>query len=46
MELRHLRYFIAVAEAANFTKAAAKMRVAERFEMGFAPQRLEARRGG
>jgi DNA-binding transcriptional LysR family regulator len=29
MELRHLRYFIAVAEAANFTKAAAKMRVAQ-----------------
>jgi DNA-binding transcriptional LysR family regulator len=29
MELRHLRYFIAVAEAANFTKAAAKLRVAQ-----------------
>jgi DNA-binding transcriptional LysR family regulator len=29
MELRHLRYFIAVAEAANFTKAASKMRVAQ-----------------
>jgi DNA-binding transcriptional LysR family regulator len=29
MELRHLRYFIAVAEAENFTKAAGKMRVAQ-----------------
>jgi DNA-binding transcriptional LysR family regulator len=29
MELRHLRYFIAVAEAANFTHAASKMRVAQ-----------------
>lgn len=29
MELRHLRYFVAVAEAANFTKAAAKLRVAQ-----------------
>ena len=29
MELRHLRYFIAVAELLNFTKAAAKLRVAQ-----------------
>lgn len=29
MELRHLRYFVAVAEAANFTKASAKLRVAQ-----------------
>lgn len=29
MELRHLRYFVAVAEAMNFTKAAAKLRVAQ-----------------
>lgn len=29
MELRHLRYFIAVAEHLNFTKAAAKLRVAQ-----------------
>src|SRR4030095_539505 len=29
MELRHLRYFVTVAELLNFTKAAAKLRVAQ-----------------
>src|SRR3989454_4689095 len=29
MELRHLRYFLAVCEALNFTKAAAQLRVAQ-----------------
>jgi DNA-binding transcriptional LysR family regulator len=29
MELRHLRYFLAVGEASNFTKAAAHLRVAQ-----------------
>lgn len=29
MELRHLRYYLAVAEALNFTKAAALLRVAQ-----------------
>jgi DNA-binding transcriptional ArsR family regulator len=29
LELRHLRYFVAVAEALNFTKASARLRVAQ-----------------
>lgn len=29
MELRHLRYFVAVCEASNFTKAAVKLRIAQ-----------------
>src|SRR5258708_12173188 len=29
MALRHLRYFLAVAEALNFTKASARLRVAQ-----------------
>src|SRR5208283_651645 len=29
MELRHLRYFLAVSEALSFTKAAAQLRVAQ-----------------
>src|SRR5206468_2771580 len=29
MELRHLRYFLAVGEALNFTKASARLRVAQ-----------------
>ena len=29
MEFRHLRYFLAVGEASNFTKAAAQLRVAQ-----------------
>ena len=29
MELRHLRYFVAVCEAQNFAKAAAQLRIAQ-----------------
>jgi DNA-binding transcriptional LysR family regulator len=29
MKLRHLRYFLAVGEASNFTKAAAQLQVAQ-----------------